>query len=103
MIKPISPEDAGKDKKFPDEVIEAFNETIAKHFYNDVACFTQDEVEKLIVRKGIKANEIYRNHWMDVEETYRNAGWIVEYEKSGYNETSPDTFTFKRKIGKNQT
>jgi len=102
MAKPISPEDAGKTRVIPDAVIEAFNETIEKHFYDGTAQFTQDEVEKLIVKKGIKASEIYKNHWMDVEDTYRRAGWIVEYEKSGYNETSPDTFTFKRKRKRTQ-
>lgn len=97
--KPIKPSQAVSLKKstIPDEVIDAFNELIAKNLSGNYSSFTQDQVVKLIVSKGIPSNEIYENHWLDVEDIYRKEGWSVEYDKPGYNESYAASFTFKVK------
>ncbi len=101
-IKPIKPSEVVDLKKnlFPDFVIEAFNELIAKNFRNKESTFKQSEVVKLILEKSttnICQNDIYENSWLDVEDAYRSEGWSVEYDKPGYNESYPATFTFKVK------
>lgn len=98
MAQPIRPEDmVSFPVNFPDEVIEAFNELIAKYFRDGRSGFKQDEVVARMVRKGLKKKDIDSNHWLDVEGLYEAAGWIVSYSKSGFNETTPATFTFTRK------
>ncbi len=101
MVKPITPAEAKKIKNttFPKEVIEGFNEAIAKHLRGNSARFTQDEVVELIMNKGINASraQLFDNGWMDVEDTYRELGWKVVYDKPGYCETYPATFTFSIK------
>ncbi|MDD5489214.1 MAG: hypothetical protein PHP25_00845 [Candidatus Moranbacteria bacterium] len=86
-VRPLSPKEVVEKKKdsIPDAVFEAFNELIAKDFNNAYAIVKQKEVVKLLVEKGLKEKEIYENHWLDVEELYRKAGWKVEYDKSAYN------------------
>ncbi len=96
-IKPIKPGEVAKQKKndFPDAVFEAFNEVIAANFYGKDATFNQEDVEALMVKKGLNCNEIYKKGWMDVEDVYEKAGWTVDYDAPGYNETYPATFTFR--------
>ncbi len=96
-VKPIKPNEVVEKKVFPDEVITAFNELIAKNFSQGEASFKQEDIVKLIVAKGIKRNTIYPNHLLDVEELYRAQGWEVEYDKPGFNETYEPTFTFRKK------
>lgn len=33
-------------------------------------------------------DEIFDNHWLDIEDIYREQGWKVKYDKPGYNEES---------------
>lgn len=100
MVEPIKPDEVveQKQKLFPDEVMEAFNELIAENYQNGSATFQQNEVVKRIVeKKGCESAEIFKNHWLDVEDVYRNAGWKVEYDKPAYNESYAATFTFRKK------
>lgn len=97
-VKPIRPNEVEKAKaqSFPDAVIESFNELIKRHFTGRSATFTQDEVVKLIASKGLKRKDIFDNHWLDVEPTYRDIGWKVEFDKPGYNEDYDAMFTFTK-------
>lgn len=96
-VKPIAPSEVikQKEKSLPDEVILVFNELLAQNFSDGRAVVQQDAVVKLLEEKGLKRGEIFRNHWLDVEEIYKKAGWFVEYDKPAYNEDYPATFTFK--------
>lgn len=102
-VKPISPDEVGQQKttQIPGEVFAAFNEVIAKHWSEGVSEFTQDEVLANIVARmpSTQRHEVLTNRWLDVEDSYRAAGWIVDYEKPGYNESGSARFTFKRRIG----
>jgi hypothetical protein len=95
--RPLSPKEVVKKKinSIPDAVFEAFNELIAKDFNGAFAIVKQKEVVKLLVEKGLKEKEIYENHWLDVEDVYRKAGWKVEYDKPAYNESYDAYFEFR--------
>ncbi len=98
-VKPILPYEvsAAKLQTLPDAVIASFNELIYSHFSNGTACFKQSEVVDLMVQKGLDKDQIFDNHWLDVENIYMANGWIVEYDSPAYNESYEPTFTFKVK------
>ena len=95
-VKPISPKEVAGEKirQMPDAVLEAFNELIARGGSGYVTVMQKDVVA-LMVKKGLSRSEIFDNGWLDVEDIYRKAGWIVEYDKPGYNETYDAYFTFR--------
>lgn len=87
MIKPISPEEIETNATKPDEVIQVFNELIKKYWDGTQAKIKQDEIIELIAdRMSIKVNAVFENKYLDVEYLYRIEGWMVEYDKPGYNE-----------------
>lgn len=98
-VQPIKPSKVARQKlqNIPDGVFEAFNEMIAQHFASGVATFTQKAVVARMVGKGLKSKNIFANHWLDVEPLYEEAGWSVEYDTPGFNETGNAIFTFKTK------
>lgn len=101
-MKPISPHEVvGKKKSLlPDEVLDAFNELIAEHFSGRSSKFEQSKVIDRILEKfhhKLEKDELFKNHWLDVEDVYRESGWIVEYDKPGYNESYAATFKFSVK------
>lgn len=100
-VEPITPDDVTTQKQLiiPDEVIESFNEMIAQNFSGGGSTFKQNEVVKLICKKmKLRHNDIiYDKHWLDVESLYRERGWVVLYDKPGFNESYDATFSFARK------
>ena len=101
MNRPITPKEAVglKQNQIPEEVYNAFNELISKNLQHGYACFRQDDVVKLI-KRNMQLNpemrqELFDSQWLNIEEIYRKAGWKVEYERLGYKENSPATFTFR--------
>jgi hypothetical protein len=98
-VRPIKPQDVTKEKKraFPDAVLSAFNELIAQKYSGNSATIKQSDVVALMIEKGLDRGEIYDKGWLDVEEIYGSVGWSVVYDKPGYNESYPATFTFKPK------
>lgn len=96
----IKPSEVGeaKEASIPDAVLEAFNEAIIESFADGCAIVRQRDVETRIARKtGYRHATIIENGWLNVEEIYRRAGWIVDYDKPGYNENYEAYFTFKKK------
>ncbi len=98
-VRPIKPREVAAQKKqsFPDAALESFNELIVEKYDGDSAKIEQKEVVARMVRKGLKRNAIFDNCWLDVEEMYESAGWKVDYDKPGYNESYEASFTFERK------
>ena len=96
MIKPIKPSEvvSAKGATIPDFVIEAFNAEIAEQWSGSSAVVRQDAV----VRRVKAANDAveFDYKWLNVEPLYRVEGWSVVYDKPGYCETYPATFTFQR-------
>ena len=101
-VEPISPRDVVdlKKKAIPFEVIEAFNEMIARKFDGCQSRFIQKDIVRLILEKfdeyGNKheSKDVYDNNWLDVEPLYEKMGWKVEYDKPGYNEQYEAAFIF---------
>lgn len=100
-VQPIRPEDveAQKHANVPNEVIEAWNETIAKHYNNGRSSFPQIELINCIARKtSITDHFMIRNSgWLDLEEVYRKQGWSVDYDRPAYNESYEPRFTFEKR------
>jgi len=97
--KPVTPKEVVSLKKtlIPDAAIEAFNELIAENFLGGYASFKQKDVVARMVKKGLKPEDIYKNGWLDIEDIFEKAGWKVDYDKPGYNETYDATFSFSKK------
>ncbi len=98
-VQPIKPDEivGEKERIFPDVVLESFNTIIARNFSNGSANVKQEDVIALMLEKGLTREEIHRNGYLNVEEIYRSKGWKVSYDKPGFNESYPATFTFRRK------
>jgi hypothetical protein len=99
MRRPIRPEEAAARKlaQVPDEVIDIFNALIEQSWDGHSARVDQKDVITAIMRSGaVKfAQEIFSRHLLEVEPIYTAAGWIVSYEKPGYNETGATYFIFE--------
>lgn len=98
-IRPVRPEEVVdlQKKLIPPEVIETFNRFIGSTVLNGRAVVKQREVVDALAEKGLDRSAIYDNGWLNVEDIYRDAGWKVVYDKPGYNESYPPTFTFTAK------
>mgnify|MGYP001258179063 CR=1 FL=1 len=107
-VKPISPKEIieRKQDSIPDEIFQAVNEMITKNWNGHSSTFRQSDLvdHYFSIVGGGELNsdreKIYENHWLDFEDIYRKAGWSVEYDRPGYNESYPATFTFKKKNSK---
>ncbi len=93
-MPPITP-DKIKKQHIPEAVFDAFNKLIDINFANNQSIVKQEEVIKIIVDSGISRKQIFDNNLLDIEIPYREAGWIVKYEKPAYNETHDSCFIFK--------
>lgn len=100
MSTPITPKQAEDKKTIPDFVIDAFNDMIVKNLRGNRSYFKQDDVVEEIISyapDGTTEEHVYDKGWLDVEDIYRKAGWLVNYDKPGYNESYDATFTFDKK------
>ena len=97
-MKPISPNDVVAPE-IPDFVIDIVNRLIRQNYQSRRKCSIIEqreivkEIKALINIYGLEFNI----KWLDFEELYRNAGWNVEYDKPGYNESYEATFKFTKK------
>lgn len=100
-VKPITPDEvvSEKGRAIPPEVIEAFNECIARSYIDGAARVGQDTVVERIRARlpGVARCQIFEWHWLDVEPLYEEAGWEVEYNKPAYCETHEAFFMFRRR------
>jgi hypothetical protein len=101
-VLPITPDEAAKKwvRNLPDAVFEVFNKLLADEFDGESevksVIIRQDEVLTLLLEKGLDREQIFDKGWLNVEGAYQKAGWKVVYNKPGYNEEGPATFTFTR-------
>lgn len=101
VVKPISPSDIieNLDKIIPSVVIQAVNNLLKKEFRGSSATILQNEIINEIIRLdgSYTKDMIFDNKMLDFEEIYRKNGWLVEYDKPGYNESYAHKFIFKKK------
>ncbi len=99
-MKPITPDEASawSMRSIPDVVIDEFNKIITEELRSGAAVVRQRDIARRIsARMGVPVSRIYAEGWLDVEDAFRAAGWTVEYDKPGYNESYDPTFKFSRK------
>lgn len=97
-IKPSEVSDA-KLEHTPVQIIQAFNEMITKNYSGGSARVLQNQVLDLALSKYSDRLRPDRNQllaWLNIEEVYRDAGWIVEYHSPDYTESFPPYFIFKK-------
>ena len=96
MSKPIRPDDIGSAKAeyIPAAVFDAFNAEIAARFSNGTARVSQARIVDRLVSGGALRSEIFESGWLNIEEVYSAAGWIVNYDKPGFNESGEAYFEF---------
>ena len=98
MVEPIKPSEIVQI--IPEWVIEGANECITAHYVElrKESHFTQDELVTFIMKhapEDVERDTLFKNHWLDIEPTYRRAGWIVEFDQPAYCESYDANFTFK--------
>ena len=106
MSGPIKPENAEEKRKdnIPEEVFEAFNKLIVQNLSDGRSSFLKNDAmyeilknppkEFLDMDSNLVRQKIYDLKYLDVEESYRDAGWNVKYEGPAYWETFEDYFEF---------
>lgn len=98
LIKPIKPSEI--TQHIPNWVIKGANECIENNYreLSKESHFTQDTLLSYVLTyapEGVDRKMIFEKGWLDIEPLYRKTGWIVKYDKPGYNENYPANFTFK--------
>lgn len=85
MSKPITPAEAVKKKTtlIPDAVFDAFNELIAKNLVGNSSTVKQDDAVAMIAsRLSCSRQHVFDQHWLDIEDSYSEAGWKVVYDEA---------------------
>lgn len=105
ILKPDDVEDK-KTKSIPKEVFDAANELIAKNWDGYSSTFklkllakeSLELINNQISETSLKKTSdfLFSNNFLDIEGSYRQEGWNVTFEKSGYNETFDDYFVFEK-------
>ncbi len=85
-IKPLAPDEVAGEKKrqIPPEVLATVNKYLGERAVRGYARIDQEEIVKDLVDAGLKRSDIFKHHWLDFEEVYREVGWNVEYDKPVY-------------------
>lgn len=100
-VKPITPHEIQdiKNLEIPDSIIESVNELIVKYWNGSSASFKQPELLERVLEKDktLTSQKIFSEHLFDFEPLFRNQGWVVEYDKPGYNESYEAYFKFSGK------
>lgn len=105
-VKPITPDEAKARRvtAVPAQVLESFNELIIENLCLGSATIKQkDAIDRILSKLNQTlgnqhtAQQICDRGWLNIEDIYRSAGWKVEYDKPGYNESYDAFFKFLRK------
>lgn len=98
MVKAITPQQAEQARisNIPDGVIECFNDAIQENIdmYGRARVDQDDVVKKIASKMGVRRQVVFDKGWLDVESIFREAGWKVNYDKPGYNESYNAYFEF---------
>lgn len=98
-MKPITPTEALSGNHIPEFVIEAINNLIIRNLHGKSSTFTEQALIQEILEVGDFNDPacIYKGNWLEFEELYRNAGWKVECDVPGFNESYDVTWAFTPK------
>lgn len=98
-MQPISPNDvtAAKAKQVPPEVIKVFNDEIVRNWTGRSASVKQKDVlHKICEATGQRSSVVFENKWMDIEDLFRSAGWVVTYDSPSYCESYDPYWVFEK-------
>jgi hypothetical protein len=101
MTEPITPAQARElhGASIPDAVIKAVNELLVARFGVSLSALVLDlgdvVTAAIAIDPSLTAEALYKNHWLDIEPTFRRAGWKVRFEKPGFNESGSQCFIFE--------
>jgi hypothetical protein len=98
-IRPITPDEAIQERRnVPSEVIDVFNRLIVENMRQGQSTFTMESAwSKISERLHMGRDTVLRNGYLDVEPIYEQSGWKVSFDKPGYCEDYPSTYTFKKR------
>jgi hypothetical protein len=101
MSKAISPHELNNAVvdavQIPDGVIEAINELLIKNGSRNPITLMQSDVLVAITKKmRVTKKTVFDNRWLDFEQLYRKAGWVVSYDAPGYCETYEESWKFTK-------
>lgn len=102
MVKPITPGEAEKQRitAIPDFVLDAVNFLLVQNLKSGHATILQKNIVEEAMKRapeGFNRNDLFDKNMMDFEAVYRKAGWKVDYDKPGYNESYEASFAFTKK------
>lgn len=97
-VKPITFEEAydSKVNGIPNEIIIATNKLIVENFNiqdKSAKVYFKDILDNVSFEKG----RVYRNHWLDIEPLYEEAGWDVSCYTPAFCESFDSYFVFSKK------
>jgi hypothetical protein len=72
-----------------ENIIEVFNQHLKKSFdaTTGVAVVKQNAVIDDLIKAGYERRQLFDDHLLDIEPTFRAAGWTVDYNKPAYDQT----------------
>lgn len=93
MSKPITPAEAVDGSHIPDFVFDVIND----YLRSGKRTILQNElVLRLLKVGGVVRHQVFEKGWLEFEGAYRKAGWSVEYDKPGHNESYEARWEFRR-------
>lgn len=100
-IAPITPRQAFNPMlhEIQPGIVDVVNELLRQKFDGRQALILQEDIVALFNERypDYERERIFREKQLNIEQLYRDSGWIVEYEKPLYYETFPARFIFKAK------
>jgi len=102
-MKPIKPGQVKvREVVIPDSIIGCVNEMISSEWDGKQARIEQKDLLKKVLEKDktLDSDEIFDKHFFDFEDIFRKCGWVVEYDRPGYNESYEAYFIFRKKRAK---
>lgn len=102
LVKPISPNEATRrhqEEIIPNGIIRIVNQFLVERLGDSKSVrITQDELlARITSTLNISRHEVFSKNLLDFESLYREAGWIVKYDKPGPDESYDTFFLFRLK------
>lgn len=96
---PVSPDEIGaiRHAVIPERVFDMFNELINRNWDGRKSIvYKRIIMEKILEGTTLSREKVYSNGWLEIDDLYREKGWIVIYNKPSYNEFYEPYWTFSK-------
>lgn len=80
----------------PEEIFEIVNGFLAERVHNRTIEIEQREIAAKLELTDISEAQAISHGWLDFEDVYKKAGWIVNFDKPGFNESYQPIWTFEK-------